>query len=129
MDLNERKRKKEPEIGLTAPNKLKILVTIINRSKADFYLNVLEGYDVNLQTILYGQGTATSDMMNYLGLNDQNKAVILSVVNSDRVNDIAEALEDRYFKTRNGNGVSFTIPISSVIGVMVYQFLSNKEDK
>lgn len=129
MDLNERKRKKEPEIGLAAPNKLKILVTIINRSKADFYLNVLEGYDVNLQTVLYGQGTATSDMMNYLGLNDQNKAVILSVVNSNRVNDIAEALEDRYFKTRNGNGVSFTIPISSVIGVMVYQFLSNREDK
>ena len=96
MDLNERKRKKEPEIGLAAPNKLKILVTIINRSKADFYLNVLEGYDVNLQTVLYGQGTATSDMMNYLGLNDQNKAVILSVVNSNRVNDIAEALEDRY---------------------------------
>ena len=129
MDLNERKRKKEPEIGLAAPNKLKILVTIINRSKADFYLNVLEGYDVNLQTVLYGQGTATSDMMNYLGLNDQNKAVILSVVNSNRVNDIAEALEDRYFKTRNGNGVSFTIPISSVIGVMVYQFLSNREVK
>ena len=42
--------------GLTAPNKLKILVTIIDRSKTDFYLSVLEGFDINMQTVVYGRG-------------------------------------------------------------------------
>ena len=32
------------------------------------------------------------------------------------------------FKTKNGKGIAFTIPISSVIGVMIYQFLSNTVD-
>lgn len=112
--------------GLTAPKKLKLLFTIVSRSKAVFYRDVLEGYDVNLQTIIYAQGTATSDMLHYLGLNDQDKALIISVVSEDRIDDILFAYQDKYFKTKNGKGIAFTVPISSVIGVMVYQFLSAK---
>lgn len=112
--------------GLTAPKKLKILVTIIDRKKTDFYLSVLEGYDVNMQSVVYARGTAPSDIIDYLGLSDNTKSVILSVVSEDRIKDILAAYEDKYFKTKNGKGVAFTIPISSVIGVMVYRFLSNK---
>lgn len=126
--MNTKKEKKQapkPE-GLTAPKKLKILISIVERAKAAFYADVLEGFDVNLQTIVYGKGTATSDMLHYLGLTDDGKAVIISVVSEDRIKEILAAYEDKYFKTKNGKGVAFTIPISSVIGVMVYQFLSNK---
>ena len=126
--MNTRKEKKQvsKSEGLTAPKKLKILISIVERSKAAFYADVLEGFDVNLQTIVYGKGTAPSDMLHYLGLSDDGKAVILSVVSEDRIKEILAAYEDKYFKTKKGKGVAFTIPISSVIGVMVYQFLSNK---
>lgn len=126
--MNTKKEKKQisKPTGLTAPKKLKILFTIVDRSKAAFYQDILEGYDVNLQTIIYGKGTATSDMIHYLGLSDDGKAIILSVVSEDRVKEILAVYEDKYFKTKNGKGIAFTVPISSVIGVMVYQFLSNK---
>jgi len=126
MNKKIEKKTSVKEKGLTAPKKLKILFTIVSRSKAAFYRDVLEGYDVNLQTIIYAQGTATSDMIHYLGLNDQDKALIVSVVSEDRIDDILFAYQDKYFKTKNGKGVAFTVPISSVIGVMVYQFLSAK---
>ncbi|MBE6137933.1 MAG: hypothetical protein E7176_06010 [Erysipelotrichaceae bacterium] len=112
--------------GLTAPNKLKILVTICDRSKAIFYRDILEGYDVNLQIILYGRGTAPSDIVSYLGLADDGKAIILSVVSEKRIKEILSQYEDKYFKTKNGKGLAFTVPISSVIGVTLYQFLTNK---
>ena len=125
----KRKEKKNPVVkkgeGLTAPKKLKILVTIVERSKADFYLDTLEGYDVNLQTVIYGKGTAPTEMLQYLGLSQLGKAVIFSVVQEDNIKRILADYEDKYFKTKNGKGIAFTIPISSVIGVMVYQFLSN----
>lgn len=126
--MNGKREKKQvmKPTGLTAPKKLKILVTIVERSKAAFYVDVLEGFDVNLQSIVYGKGTAPSDMLHYLGLTDNGKAVILSVVSEDRIREILAAYEDKYFKTKKGKGVAFTIPISSVIGVMVYQFLSSK---
>ena len=127
--LTKKKAKKnsvvKKEEGLTAPQKLKILVTIVERSKADFYLDTLEGYDINLQTVIYGKGTAPSEMLQYLGLSQLGKAVIFSVVQEDNIKKIFADYEDKYFKTKNGKGIAFTIPISSVIGVLIYQFLSN----
>ena len=52
------------------------------------------------------------------------KAVILSVVREDRIKEILATYEDKYFQTKNGKGIAFTIPIKSMIGVMLYQFLA-----
>ena len=35
------------------------------------------------------------------------------------------AYEDKYFKTKHGQGIAFTVPISSVIGKSIYEFLIN----
>ena len=40
--------------------KLKLLVTVVNRSKALFYQDLLEGFDVTMQLVIYGKGTANS---------------------------------------------------------------------
>lgn len=128
MEIKRRTRRtvaKEQPTGLTAPKKLKILVTIVDRSKTDFYLDVLEGYEVNMQSVIYGKGTAPSDVLHYLGLSQSDKAVIVSVVQEEKIKEITVAYEDKYFKTKNGKGIAFTIPISSMIGVSIYQFLSN----
>jgi hypothetical protein len=128
METRKRTRKlpeKESTNGLTAPKKLKILITIVDRRKTDFYLDVLEGFEVNMQTVIYGHGTAPNDMLHYLGLSQTDKAVIVSVVKEDKIKEITVAFEDKYFKTKNGKGIAFTIPITSLIGVSIYQFLSN----
>ena len=128
MEIKRKTRKnpvKAQPTGLSAPKKLKILVTIVDRSKAEFYLDVLEGYEVNMQTVIYGMGTASTDMLHYLGLSQTKKAVIISVVKEERIKEIQTAYEDKYFKTKNGKGIAFTIPITSMIGVSIYQFLSN----
>ncbi len=129
--IKKRQRKvavTKKEDGLTAPKKLNILVTIVDRSKADFYLDTLEGYEVNLQTVIFGKGTAPSDIQQYLGLSQMGKAVIFSIVKEENVKKILADYEDKYFKTKNGKGIAFTIPISSMIGVLIYQFLCNNYD-
>lgn len=123
--ISNKGKEKEEKTGLEAPKKLKILVTIVERNKSDFYLSALEGFDVNLQTLIYANGTANKDIAQVLGLSDTTKAVILSVVQEEKVKEILATYEDKYFKTKRGKGVAFTIPISSVIGVMVYRFLLN----
>ncbi len=120
-----KRRKKTSD--LEAPRKIKILITIIPRTKTDFYLSALEGYDVNLQTVLYARGTAPSDLARMLGVIDDKKAVIVSVVPEDRISEVLVRYEDKYFKTKNGRGIAFTIPISSTIGIATYKFLANLE--
>ena len=104
--------------------KLKLLFTVVDRNKGEFYLDVISQYEVNCQLALGGMGTANSELINLLGLNI-HKAVILSIVREDKVDEIMKALEQRFETIKNGKGIAFAVPMSSVIGVNLYQFLSN----
>ena len=115
-------------INETAIKKLKLLFTVVDRNKGEFYMDVLSQYHVNCQLVLPGMGTAASDLVELLGLN-LHKAVVLSVVREDLVDTIMNTLENKLQTIRNGKGVAFAVPLSSVIGVNMYQFLSDNRLK
>ena len=64
-------------------------------------------------------------MLYMLGLEDSDKGVVLSVIREDKVTEALQALEDKFATIKNGKGIAFTLPMSSVIGVAMYRFLSN----
>lgn len=105
--------------------KLKILITIVDRSKTMFYEDLLEQFEVNFQMVLYGHGTASSQMLDLLGAVESDKSVIISFIREDRIKDALDTLSEKFKKVRNGKGIAYTIPLDSIIGATVYQFLSN----
>ena len=38
--------------------KLKLLITVVNRKKAEFFMDFLQGFEVNAQMTMLAQGTA-----------------------------------------------------------------------
>lgn len=104
--------------------KLKLLFTVVERPKAEFYQYVLSQYEVNCQMVLAGLGTAKSELIDMLGLNI-HKAVLVSVVREDRMSEVMKTLENKFSTIKNGKGFAFAVPLSSIIGVNNYQFLSN----
>ena len=108
----------------SAIKKLKLLFTVVDRPKGEFYLDVLAQFDVNFQMVVSGLGTANSELLELLGL-EPHKAVILSVIREDLVDDVMNCLEDKFHTVRNGKGICFAVPLASVIGVNLYQFLSD----
>ena len=115
-------------INEAAIKKLKLLITVVERPKAEFFLDVLSQFEVNFQMVMPGKGTANSDLVSILELNSQ-KAVIFSVVREDMVEPILKCIEEKFETIRNGKGIAFAGPMSSVIGVSMYQFLSNNQQK
>jgi len=113
-------------INESAIKKLKLVITVVDRPKAEFYLDVLSQFEVNFQMATGGKGTAQSELVEMLGLNI-NKAVLMSVVREDMVDPIMKCLEDKFETIRNGKGIAFAVPLSGVIGVNLYQFLSNNK--
>lgn len=111
-------------INESAIKKLKLLFTIVDRPKGEFYLDVLSQFEINCQMLTQGKGTAQTELVSLLGLNLQ-KAVILSVVREDKVDEVMKTLEEKFKTIRNGKGIAFAVPLSSIIGVNMYQFLSN----
>ena len=111
-------------VNESAIKKLKLLVTVVEKPKGEFYLDVISQFDVNCQLATGGLGTARSELVELLGL-EPHKVVILSVVREDMVDTVMNCLEDKFRTIRNGKGIAFAVPLSSVIGVNLYQFLSD----
>ena len=115
-------------------NKLELLVTVVNKKKAEFYTDLLHDFDVNMQVTAFGHGTADAKMLVYLGLTDNEKAVIFSVVQQNMLRNAMDMLEYKFKTIKDGKGIAFSIPLTSVIGTLIFRFLSNnrmsvKEEK
>lgn len=111
------------------PPKLKLLITVVNREKAELYLALLQSFEVNMQLAMAAEGTASTDMLQLLGLNASNKTVIFSVIRENKEDAILRFLDEKFHTIKNGKGIAFTVPMTSVIGVAIYQFLSNHQEK
>ena len=135
---NQRKRTVKPEKkpgrtkresgALTAPKKLKLLFTVVPRNKAELFAALLEAYEINLQFLTAGSGTAKTETLRLLGLAETDKAVIVSVIRDDLAPVILDMLEEKFRTIRDGKGIAWTVPLTSAIGVAIYQFLSNHRD-
>ena len=114
-----------PAQGSSAPIKLELLITIVEKKKAEFYLDLIQSFDVNFQFSEPAHGTAKADILDYLGLVDSDKTVIFSVVRSDRLDELMYTLDMKFRTIRDGKGVAVSVPFSSMIGTSVYAFLCN----
>ncbi len=106
--------------------KAKLVITIVDRNKTEFYTDVLSGFESNLQMILYGKGTANNSTLQMLGLNNE-KGIILSVIKSTKIKAVMQTLDEKFKTIRNGKGVAVVVPISSVMGLSLYQFMINNK--
>ncbi len=108
-----------------APSKLKLLITIVNRKKTEFYADFLQGFEVNMQLTLNASGTASAETLSMLGIPDSDKGVIISVIKEENTKAALAALEEKFKTIKNGKGIAYTVPMTGTIGVAIYQFLAN----
>lgn len=131
--MNEQERRRRPDRPekkkktgtLTAPKKLKLLFTVVDRKKAEFFSDLIGQFKVNFQIVLAGDGTAKTETLRLLGLDDTARAVIVSVIRDDLAQSIFETLEEKFDTVRGGKGIAWSVPLSGAVGVAIYQFLSD----
>ena len=109
----------------SAPHKLKLIMLIVNRDKVEFYTDFLQDFEVNMQAVTMAHGTASTETLQLLGLEDTGKAVVLGVIREGRAAEALDALSHKFRTIRGGSGIAWTIPLTSTIGVALYRFLSN----
>lgn len=124
-DSKQTEKPKKRERENLAPHKLSLLFTIVDRRKSEFYTDLLQGYEVNMQLTLAAHGTAKGEMLELLGLADTDRSVIVSVIKSERAGEALAALDEKFRTIKNGKGIAYTVPMTETIGVAIYQFLAN----
>ena len=107
-----------------APIKLELLMAIVHNEKVAYYSSIIQSHQANLQFSMAAKGT-THLVLSYLGINEEPKTLLMSVVRTDEAPKLIEQLEETFKKGKNYKGVAFTIKLTSVIGTLVYGFLAN----
>ena len=109
-----------------APEKLKLLITIVDQERGIYYNTLIRTFSVNYQIVVPAKGTAGSELLDMLGLSASEKTVIFSVVRQDRLKPLMETLEEKFRTVRGGKGIAVTVPMTSIIGTLAYGFLANE---
>ena len=96
---------------------LDLIITITDRSKCELFINWFRGRDIPLVLTALGQGTATTEILDCLGLEASEKSVLFCLAPHSRCM-VRRAARDLWLDVP-GNGVLMTVPVSSIGGTSV----------
>ena len=109
-----------------APLKLEVVLAIVHNNKKAYFGSLISSHQANLQFSVPCKGTSHL-ILNYLGLADRPKTLIMSVVREDESAALIARLSEEFAKGGDYKGVALTVPFSSMVGTIAYGFLSNQK--
>ncbi len=109
-------------------NELFIMVSILDRSKAKKFAALYDRHHVTVRMNTLARGTAANDILDYLGLEDVDKIVMLSCVTRETWRQIKQALQTEMQIDIPGTGIVFIIPMSSIGGKKPLSFLTEGQN-
>ena len=95
-------------------NRVKLLVSIVNQKDDIKLKEVLDEYSVALSFHFAGRGTARSAVLDYLGIGETEKTVVVSLFPESDEEAILREIQAQMSLYLVGRGISFTIPLSAV---------------
>lgn len=102
-----------------------MLMTVTRRSVGKKLLDCYEKTGLSSTLCMLAKGTASSETLDYFGLEVTEKMVTLTVVSAETWKQVKRELEDRFQIDVPGTGIAFLMPLSSVGGRKVLQFLTD----
>lgn len=105
--------------------KLYLSVVIVTKYQGDHYVKEFIKHGFSSSFVVFGRGTAPSEIVYTLGLPETKKDIVLTVFKESERENINKLIDERFKFSKSSKGVSFNIPLDSVIGVLSYRFMSD----
>lgn len=105
-------------------SKLYLMTTIIDRNLSKKYSNLYNEEGLQVMFITLGVGTASGDMLDYLGLEDTEKTVVFTILEEESWKRTKKGLQQKLKIDAPGGGIAFIVPLSSIGGKRTLQFLT-----
>lgn len=109
-------------------SKLNLMTTIVDRNQVKKYLHLYEEEGLQIMLVTLGDGTASGDVLDYLGLEATEKAVIFSVLTDENFYKTKKSLQKKLQIDAPGGGIAFIVPFSSIGGKKALQFFTVGQD-
>ncbi len=102
-----------------------VYVTIVDEGVGQSIIKLCQSLKVSAQFLQKGQGTANKQIRDILGIEDNKKEIIFSLVREDLIPDLKKELEAFFLSSKKNKGIGFSIKMDSLIGVRLYHFLTH----
>lgn len=93
---------------------LKLMVTITDRPKGELAARVCGELGLHFHLGVFGRGTASSEMLDFLGLGETDRILLLSLVPEPLVAAVKADLVRALHLRHPGKGILFTLPLSGI---------------
>lgn len=102
---------------------IKMFITIVPSGQGSAIVKMLEAVGVNYNIITKAEGTGNIFLPNLIL--DNKKQIVFSFVREDNASLVKNALQGRLSVSKAANGISFSIKLTSIMGVSIYKWLTN----
>lgn len=105
---------------------LSLIVTIVKKSLSEKFIDFFKEFGSSTVLSAAGRGTATSAILDYLGLDKSEKNILLTVVKKDVSKKILRELVYTMNINVPGAGIGMSIPLNSICAQSAIAFLEHK---
>ncbi len=103
-------------------------VCILQRSRFSALAGICKKRGVPFHLVSLGRGTASSELLNLLGMDDAEKVVSLSTMTESIWKGVKKDLQRDLQIDVPGTGIAFTVPVSAVGGKTALRVLTHRTD-
>lgn len=100
--------------GRNDNERIELLMTIVERGKGRDLVRFLKRHQVNFHLEFAGVGTATSEMLDVLGLNTKEKDIILSMGTKKAVKSLTNAIDAGLWEISRSRGLMMQLHLTAV---------------
>ena len=93
---------------------VKWLITIVDRGRGEIAAELLNQIHKSFHMISLGNGTASSEIMDYLGLDEPEKDIVMSLIPQPLEKRLLQVLGEQMALSSPGKGIAFTISLDSI---------------
>lgn len=109
-------------------SELSMMVTITTRKHTRKFVQFYEEMNLPVSFITLGSGTASSEILDYFGLDGSEKSVIFHIITDTRWKEVKRQLRLKMSIDIPGIGIAFTVPLSSIGGMKALNYLTAQQD-
>jgi len=104
---------------------LSLLVTITSRKLSQKFLDFYSEKNLPVSLVTVGRGTASSEVLDYFGLQGDEKAILFHFITAEGWKELKKALRMEMHIDLPGIGIAFLVPLSSIGGKKALAYLTN----
>ena len=105
-------------------SELYMLATITSRNLTKHFTSFYEEMNLPVSVITVGYGTASSEILDYFGLDGSEKSILFHFVTDTTWRDVKRQLRLKMKIDLPGTGIAFLVPLSSIGGKKALDYLT-----